>query len=118
MNEDDAAARHEIVERRISRAMDAMFPHGAGRAPHTRVRHHLDQVAQVAFREGQAYALLGLMTAADVADEFGVSLRRARALIKNRHERFGSGAKLGNRWLIHRDELPSLAPETKYRRAD
>ena len=92
-----------------------MFPHGAGRAPHTRVLRHLEQIAQIAFRVGRNHALMGLMTAADVAEHFGVSERRARALIQNRHERFGVGMRVGNQWLVHRDELGNLEPDEKYR---
>jgi len=75
----------------------------------------LNQTAQIAFREGRNHALMGLMTAADVAAEFGVSERRARALIQNRHERFGVGMRVGNQWLVHRDELGNLEPDEKYR---
>lgn len=56
-----------------------------------------------------------LMTAEDVAEHFGFSVRRARALIANRNERFGIGMKVGRSWLVHRDELGRLEPEEKYR---
>jgi len=106
---------NEITEQAIEQAMDAMFPHGAGNAPHIRVRHHLEQVAQAAFREGKNHALMGLMTTEDIAREFGVTERRARALVQNRHKRFGVGMRFGNSWLVHRDELDALQPEEKYR---
>jgi len=107
--------KNDLITRNIEEAISSMFPHGAGRAPHTRVRHYLEQIAHVAFREGRNHALLGIMTAADVAEHFGVSERRARALIQNRHERFGVGMRVGNQWLVHRDELPELEPDEKYR---
>ena len=53
----DRDAYVQLIENRITGAMDAMFPHGAGQASDTTVRHWLDNVAQVAFREGQSYAL-------------------------------------------------------------
>lgn len=59
------------------------------------------------------YALL--MTTEDVAEWFGVSERRARALIKNRHERFGIGTQIGNTWLVHRDELDVLEPDERFK---
>ena len=106
----------DIVEREIQKSIDAMFPHGAGQTTHFRVKHHLDTVAQRAFQAGKTYALMGLMTSSDVAEHFNITERRARALIQNRHERFGAGMKAGNEWLVHRDELPQLEPEAKYRR--
>ena len=106
---------NQIVQDRIERSMEAMFPNGAGRATHTMARHHLETIATVAFQEGRNQALLGLMTAEDVAEHFDISPRRARALIANRHERFGVGMQFGNSWLVHRDELPSLRPDEKYR---
>lgn len=105
----------DIVEREIEQGMNSLFPHGAGQAPHTRVRHSMEKIAQIAFREGKTYALMGLMTVEDVAEHLDVTRRRASALIKNRHERFGVGMKFGSSWLIHRDELPQLEPDEKYR---
>lgn len=106
----------EIVDRAIDNSMQAMFPNGAGRAPHTRVKHHLETVAQIAFRQGRDHVLLGLMTVQDVAEHFRISERRARALIANRHDRFGVGMQFGGRgqWLIHRDELPQLQPYPRH----
>lgn len=104
----------DVVEREIAQAMIAMFPHGAGTVSHHRVAHHLEHVAKRAFEAGKSYALMGLMTSDDVAEHFGVSKRRANALIKNRHERFGAGMRFGNQWLIHRDELDSITPLEKH----
>ena len=103
------------VELQIQRAMDSMFPYGEGRTTSPRGRHHLQQVAQRAFQSGKSYALMGLMTAADVAEHYQISHRRACALIKHRHERFGVGMRFGNSWLVHRDELPGLEPDARYR---
>lgn len=104
----------EMIECDIENAMQAMFPHGAGQTNHTRVRHWLDKIAQIAFNHGRSYALLGLITANDVALHYNITERRARALIANRHQRFGIGMKLGNSWLLHRDELQQLQPDDKY----
>lgn len=105
----------QSVDQEIEKAMESMFPHGAGRTTHQRVQHWLNIVAQQAFNEGRSWALMGLMTADDVAEHFQISPRRARALIANRHERFGVGMQFGNSWLVHRDELPSLVPDEKYK---
>lgn len=106
----------DIVEREITQAMDNMFLHGAGRTTHTRVEHWLNQVAHRAFGAGKTYALQGLMTTQDIADHYDITVRRARALITNRHQRFGVGMQVGKSWLVHRDELSDLAPDEKYQR--
>lgn len=103
------------IQQAIDNAMESMFPYGAGNASHQRVQHHLNQIAAIAFRTGRTHALMGLMTAEDVAEHYRISPRRARALIRNRHQRFGVGMKAGNVWLVHRDELPQLEPDSKYR---
>ena len=90
----------DIVEREIQNAMDSMFPHGAGNTTHTRVQHHLNVIAKMAFESGKSYALLGLMTANDVAAHFDITPTRARALIAHRHKRFGVGMKFGSSWLV------------------
>jgi len=71
----------------------------------------------ILFHHRRSYALAGLLTVADVAEQFGVGARRARALISSRHRKFGVGMKFGSSWLVHRDELPSLAPDERYRRS-
>ena len=106
---------NEIIQQEIDNRMTALFPHGAGTAKHIRVQAALGHTAQVAFREGKHYAMMGLMTAENVAAEFGFSERRARALIQNRHERFGVGMRFGKSWLVHRDDLALLKPDEKYR---
>ncbi len=105
----------DIVEGEIEKAIDSMFPHGEGHTTRPRVEHWLNTVANQAFHAGKTYALMGLMTVSDVALHYDISKRRARALIANRHERFAVGMQVGNSWLVHRDELPDLAPDKKYR---
>ncbi len=105
----------QLIDQEIETAMNAMFPDGDGPASSEDVRRHMQGIAKIAFDQGKMYAMQGLMTVADVAKHFGVSNRRARALIQNRHERLGIGMKTGKEWLIHRDELPRLKPDEKYR---
>lgn len=114
----DRQTHEQIVSQEIQQAMDAMFPYGAGQANHIRVKTMLDKIAHIAFREGRSYALLSLLTADDVAEHFGISPRRARAIIKTRHERLGIGYRVpGTRqWLVTPEELENLQPEGKYRR--
>lgn len=107
---------NEMIERHIQQAIDALFPHGEGRTTRNRVEHQLQQIATRAYTIGRSDALLGLMTVQDVAEHFNITPRRARALISNRHDRFGVGMRFGASWLIHRDELSSLEPDARYQR--
>lgn len=106
----------DIINDEVNRSIERLFPLGAGTASTARVQHELGVIAQRAYTAGKSDALLGLMTADDVAVHYGISSRRARAIIKNRHERFGVGFRIAGNWLVHRDELVSLEPEIKYRR--
>lgn len=110
----DKIAHMQIIKDRIARQVEAFLPNGAGTMTETRLRHALEAVAQEAFSQGEAYALMNLLTVRDAADRLGVSYSRMRALIRNRHERFGVGMKIseGNRttWLIRESELEQLQP--------
>ena len=56
------------------------------------------------------------ITIQDIAHGFGITPRRARALAKNRHERFGVGQQLpGGQWVFRPEDLDILAPDEKYR---
>ena len=103
------------INQEIQKTLDVLFPYGSGQASYERVKNALETISREAFSLGRDHALLGLMNAADVAAHFGISVRRARALIKNRNER-GVGMRVGNEWLVHRDELPLLQPDEKYRK--
>ena len=63
-------------------------------------------------------ALMTLRTADELADELGVSPRRMRAIIRNRHERFGVGWQVPgtNQWLVRPSEVENLRPDARYRR--
>lgn len=107
-----------MVDREIQKAMETMFPLGAGRTTHTRACRWLNKIATIAFGQGEAYALSSLLTIKDVAEKFGISTRRVRAIAKNRHERFGIGWQVPgtNQWLFRPKELEMLTPDEKYRR--
>jgi len=108
---------NQNVESKIGMAMQAMFPHGAGTTSHARVGHWLDTLAQVAFREGENGALMSLLTVEDVAEQFGISTRRIRAIARNRHERLSIGWQVPatNQWLFRPCEVESLRPDERYR---
>lgn len=56
-----------------------------------------------------------LFTTADIARWYGVSLRRARALAKTRHDWLGIGMLMGRQWIFHARELDALKPDPKHR---
>lgn len=108
----------ELVNDAISREMESMFPHGAGQANSHRVEHALRQVAERAFTTGQSYALLSLLTADDLAEMFGVTPRRIRALARARNAQMPIGWQVPgtNQWLFRPEEVEQLRPDEKYRR--
>jgi len=56
-----------------------------------------------------------LLTIHDLAHGFRISTRRARALAKNRHERFGIGQQLpSGQWVFRPEDLHILRPDVKY----
>jgi len=114
----DKQTHLEIIDQEIRDAMETMFPHGAGRTTHTRVQHALNHIAQIAFTQGQTYALTSLLTIEDLAERFNITPRRARAIAKNRHERFGIGWQVPgtNQWLFRPEELSILEPNHRYQR--
>ena len=113
----DKTEYQQMLDKHIDRLMDTMFPHGAGRATHDRVRHSLELVTQVAFRQGTEYALMSLLTVEDVAEQFGITPRRIRAIAKNRQDRFGIGWQVPgtNQWLFRPEEVEHLRPDERYR---
>lgn len=60
---------------------------------------------------GLEVALDGLLCASDIARMYRVTERRARAIIENRHRRFGIGIKVGNMWVVHKHDLWLIEPE-------
>lgn len=108
----DKSKHMETVLDRINREIEALSPHGEGRASSARVKRSLESVAAVAFREGQRYALSSLMTVDDVAEKLGVSARRVRAIAKAMHERYGVGWQAPGTgvWLFRPEDIDILRP--------
>ena len=115
----DRQSHISIVEQEITKSIDALVPNGAGSVTDRRLRRELDQVAQVAFREGASYALGSLLTVEDVAERLHISGRRVRAIARNRQERgFPVGWQVPgtSQWLFRPEDLDQLTPDEKYRR--
>jgi hypothetical protein len=71
------------------------------------VKHALEQTAQVAFNEGQSYAISSLLTTEQMAERLLVSTRRVRALAKSRN--IGWQISRGV-WLFQPDDVGKLRP--------
>ena len=104
---------YEIVEREITNQLDSIGPRPT---PH-RVRHALEHVAQIAFRQGQQAALMTLSTSDDVATLYGVSTRSIRERAKRLHDRWGLGWQVPGtgQWLFTPDEVECLRPDERFR---
>lgn len=105
---------HEVVNA-ISLLID-QFPQLTGRE--IRLRSILNPLAQRIASNTRAYELLGIKTAEEMADVWGVSVRRARAIIANRHERFGVGRQIGKTWVLSAAEAESIEIDTSRRRSN
>ena len=51
-----------------------------------------------------------LITTKEIAERFNVSLRRAQAIAKNRHEKYGIGQRIGNMLVFEEKDLDKLQP--------
>ncbi len=106
-----------VTRTKIEDIINDVLPLGAGAGPLTsaRLRFALEQVATVAFRQGESHALMSLITAEQAAERLGVSARRMRAIIAHRNERFGIGMKVGNTWMVREQDLDILKPGPSHR---
>ena len=91
---------------------------GSGLVTEHRLQTVLGRLAHRVAVDAGNDALMTLRTADELADELGVSPRRMRAIIRNRHERFGVGWQVPgtNQWLVRPSEVENLRPDVRYRR--
>lgn len=104
---------NQIVQQRIDSLVEGLLPYGAGNITETRMRTALDQVAQIAYREGDNQALLSLMTTEDMAAKLNVTPRRVRALAARR--RVGWQVSR-HTWIFKTSDIESLRPGPPGRR--
>ena len=107
---------YEMNAREIEQAIDDLLPNGIGMVTSSRLRSKFYMVMMRVESHARNYTLLGLRTAEELAEEFNVTPRRMRAIIQNRHERWGTGRKVGSTWMVSADEIESVTPDKKYRR--
>lgn len=108
---------NQIIEQRIDTLIDAA---GNGPVSPARLRTMLDQIAKLAYNEGHNHALSNLVTADDLAERFGVSVRRIQAHAKLMHDRFGVGFRVPGargQWLFTQDEIEIMRPGRRGRPA-
>ena len=109
----------ELLNTHIAQAIDTLTNGlGSGLVAEHRLRTVLERMAHRVAVDAGNDALMTLRTADELADELGVSPRRMRAIIRNRHERFGVGWQVPgtNQWLVRPSEVESLRPDVRYRR--
>jgi hypothetical protein len=107
----ERSAHQQVIDERISGAVEALLPLGSGTATAHRLETVLRQVAQVAFREGESHALLSLLTVEDVAAQLGVTPQRVRAIARARqHLGIGWQVPGSKTWLFRPHEVELLRP--------
>lgn len=100
-----------LIEQEIDSTIEHLLPHGGGATiTETRLRSALDALATRIANHTRAYELLGIRTSDEMAEEWGVSKRRAQAHIATLHDRFGVGRKVGRDWLLSADEAERHPP--------
>lgn len=94
-----------MIQQEIADTLTRLIPHGGGATiTETRLRAALDVLAQRIANHTRNYELLGIRTADELAEEWGVTGRQVRSVIANAHERFGVGRKVGSQWVLSADE--------------
>lgn len=94
----------------IDSAVEHIIPHGAGTVTEPRLRQALTVLTQRIASNTRAYELLGIRTAEELANEWGVSRRRAQAYIATLHDPWGVGRKIGNTWCRSAEEAATHRP--------
>jgi len=112
----DANTRDQMIAQAINNAVSDLIPHGAGVVHEHRLRHILARVAQQAGSAHVACELLGLVDSNDLVELWGVSKRRVQAHCAHLHERWGTGRRVGNAWMLTAGEAESHRPGKPGRR--
>lgn len=102
----------QLIAQAIAEAKETV---GEGRISPTRLANALTKLAQRVESATRDYTLTNLRTVDDLAEEFGVSVQRIRAIAQHRHERFGVGMKLGKSWLWSAEEIDVMRPDVTRR---
>jgi hypothetical protein len=106
----DRNAYDQMIATAIDEAIESI---GEGRPSPARLRHALEVLAKRSASLSRDYHLLNLTTADELAERWGVTRRAVQMLAKRRHERFGAGMMIGNKWVFDVDELPLLEQDLR-----
>lgn len=108
----DKQSYEEMIDREIADTVSRLLPNGSGVVTEHRLQHALEQLAQRVASHTRSYELLNLKASAEIAEVWGVSVRRVRSHVASLHERWGVGMKAGNEWLLSADEIEQHKPGT------
>lgn len=100
----------QLIDRDIKQVIETHLSHGGGPMTAVRLRTALRTIAQRTETAARAYYLGNLRTVDDLAAQFGVSRRRAQAIAKAQHERWGKGMMVGGTYIFSEDEIESMRP--------
>ena len=115
----DEKSLQEMIDREITQTVEtALGGLPAAMVTEARLRAVIRPAMQRVRSNSENYALMSLLTADDVAAMLGVSVRRVRAIARNRHERFGVGWQVPgtSQWLFRPSEIEALRPDEKYKK--
>lgn len=101
----------------IDAAIAGLLPHDApaGRITSISLRSAMQHLASATETAARTYYLSNLRTVDDLAAEFGISRRRAQAIAKIHHDRYGKGAMIGGSYIFSADEIATMRPASKGR---
>lgn len=100
----------QMIQQDIDQTVETFLPRGGGTMTDVRLRTALTNVARRVETAARAYYLGNLRTVDDMAEQFGVSRRRAQAIAKQHHDRWGRGMKVGGAYIFSEDEIESMRP--------
>lgn len=100
----------QMIQQEIDQAVETFLPHGGGTTTDVRLRTALTTIAKRAETAARSYYLGNLRTVDDMAEQFGVSRRRAQAIAKDHYERWGKGMKVGGTYIFSEDEIETMRP--------
>jgi len=106
----DRATLDQLIVGYIDREVETYLPNGAGQMTEARLRKALETVAKRVERDARAYYLGNLRTVDDLAARYSISRRRAQAIAKQQHDRWGKGMKIGGSYIFSEDELATMEP--------
>lgn len=101
----------------LKEAVEALINlHPALAAREVRLRSLLAKLQHESASNSAGFELLNIRTAEDLAPEWRVSVRRAQAIIRNRHDRLGVGRQIGRAWCLSAREWEGIEIDASRRR--